>query len=753
MVTTSLLLGNERDNHHPVELQATHLLRHMVAVGSSGSGKTVLCKVVVEECVRQGIPVICVDPQGDLCSLALTADDPQPLIDKGVDPVLAQQFATAAEVVVFTPAARKGVALSADPIQGDVAALSQEEQIYAIGSMATVLAGLLDYKLDSSEGRGVVVLFESMLTDTLRADIFPEDLHDFTEYCRALDGAQEERYTLLVKASTLASVRRQLAQLDVGARRLLFHQGVGLDIDLLLGRGAASLPQAGKTRVAVIYLNTLNSQADKAFFVAVLADRLYRWMLKNPSQSPQALFYIDEVAPFIPPVREPASKQGLSLLFKQARKYGVCCLMATQNPGDVDYKALAQFGTWAIGRLTTLQDIKKIESALKSLDPDNADQIRESLPGLTAGQFFLFSPDAFKHAKALQARWLYSKHETLSETQIAALCDERWGHFSALERVAESDNAANSEITRVPQSVAAAPLLMDEPMTSSQNRLFASQLARSCSMSASEFSALTGMSEVKARTTLKTLMAAGLAASYKESRTLRYWAIESRLRPDLGLCRPVTVVTPLIARQQVEAIAHASKAQKRFGFIGNDETVADITLAYHVCLRLSFRETAAKGLLGRLLRDKATVNHQRRLNWREKIGRVVWQSMTSGLYEERADNLYLHPQTLHIVTFSADSGISLEERPQAQASDIEDFDSLVMEERLPADLQFDEHHWQGRRQDADIKKLFVTAYDVSPQTIEPCFFPIWRIHFNRDASHETRIVTIDALTGQALRWL
>ena len=73
-------------------------------------------------------------------------------------------------------------------------------------------------------------------------------------------------------------------------------------------------------------------------------------MLRNPSPELQALFYIDEVAPFIPPVEKPSCKEDLELLFKQARKFGIGCLIATQNPGDVDYKALSQFGTWVIGR-------------------------------------------------------------------------------------------------------------------------------------------------------------------------------------------------------------------------------------------------------------------------------------------------------------------------------------------------------------------------------------------------------------------
>src|SRR5262249_58457769 len=98
--------------------------------------------------------------------------------------------------------------------------------------------------------------------------------------------------------------------LDVVARSLLFHDGVPIDIDLLLGRGP-SAPPRGKTRISVIYLNTLESQEDKDFVVATLADRLVSWMLRNPSPELQALFYLDEIAPYMPPVRKPACKEDL----------------------------------------------------------------------------------------------------------------------------------------------------------------------------------------------------------------------------------------------------------------------------------------------------------------------------------------------------------------------------------------------------------------------------------------------------------
>lgn len=409
------------------------LLRHVMALGSSGSGKTVLCKVLVEEVVRQGLPAICIDPQGDLCSLALAGEDPEALAERGVDPEVAASFHARADVVVFTPASKAGVGLSADPVNLVTAGMSASEQTHAISRTAAILTALLGYDPDSDDGTGLTAVLDRSLDVLVREGRAEGGLAALGEYLHGLPDEVERELTRYLAPRKLETARRRLARLDVGARRLLFHQGAPIDIDMLLGRGAHAVP--GKTRVSVIYLNTLHSQEDKDFFVATLVDLLYAWMLRNPSPDPQAMFYIDEVAPFVPPVRKPAAKPGLQLLFKQARKYGVCCLMATQNPGDVDYKSMAQFGTWALGRLTTRQDIKKVEPTLRALAPGASDSIVGALPSLGPGQFMLVSPDHWAQPQDLAVRWLVTQHETLDEGRIAELADERWrARFASLLR-------------------------------------------------------------------------------------------------------------------------------------------------------------------------------------------------------------------------------------------------------------------------------------------------------------------------------
>ncbi|MEE9312504.1 MAG: helicase HerA-like domain-containing protein, partial [Planctomycetota bacterium] len=109
-------IGFNRDDNSPIKLDPKTLLRHMMALGSSGSGKTVLSKVLTEEFLLANIPTIAIDPQGDLCSLVLHADNPELLRSKGLDPALAQKLHDKLDPVIFTPGSRKGIGISSDPI-------------------------------------------------------------------------------------------------------------------------------------------------------------------------------------------------------------------------------------------------------------------------------------------------------------------------------------------------------------------------------------------------------------------------------------------------------------------------------------------------------------------------------------------------------------------------------------------------------------------------------------------------------------
>ena len=109
----------------------------------------------------------------------------------------------------------------------------------------------------------------------------------------------------------------------------------------------------GKPRAAILYLAHL-SDDERQFAVSLALSSLITWMRAQPGSSDlRALVYMDEVFGFVPPSAAPPAKKPILTLLKQARAFGVGMLLATQNPMDLDYKAMSNAGTWCIGLLQT----------------------------------------------------------------------------------------------------------------------------------------------------------------------------------------------------------------------------------------------------------------------------------------------------------------------------------------------------------------------------------------------------------------
>lgn len=745
-----LELGARRDAPDTaVGLPPEALLRHALALGSSGSGKTVFCKVLVEEAVRAGVPVIAVDPQGDLASLALAPEE-------AGHPIAAELMARI-DPVVFTPASRKGVPLCADPVDADLARLEPSERAHAVTRTAARITSLLGYDLDSDDGGGLVAVIDRAMSEMLEAGRAPGNLRDVVQ---AVESGPE-RFARYLDPRRIRVATQRAARLDVGARQLLFHDGVPIDIDLLLGRRREAAPPAGKTRVSIIFLNTLHNQEDKEFFVAALAARLYGWMLEHPSPSLQALFYIDEVAPFIPPVRKPACKEDLAILYKQARKFGIGCLAATQNPGDLDYKAMGQFGTWALGRLATRQDLKKVEPALRALVPDAA-AVLEDLPSLRPGELVLVSPDHFDAPCPLATRRLATPHRTLDEEAVSGLSAAARARFAPLELAPAAERtvfdaappAFEPEPDQVDWSQAGATrprdgtvveeaiptvayaistievtdgqIVGETPAEDPSVTRVARALASRATMTAGELAEKAGVSEKKARAALKSLVASGRAGRYKDGRRILFFATERGARPDLGMKAKVTSVVPHIDREGAEALARDQARTKLLGLIGENETFEDAHLVYRPVYRVAFEEKVKRSLLGRLV---------------------------GPAHDERAGSVYLHPRTLDVLLFSREGGIRFTSEPGEYASEVEDLDGAAeFHELAPGAIAFDEEDWKQRREPAEVKKTFRQVFGARPTAVTPIFVPLWKLILRREAGDSYRLVTLDALVGRPVTW-
>ena len=447
-ISDQTVLGNGPEG--PLGISVKTLQRHFACFGSSGSGKTVASKVMIEELAKAGIPIIAFDPQGDIASLALSASVDE-LKENGVDTNIQQMFQDNVEVVIWTPGSSKGIPICINPLQFDeVSDMDAEDKTRYFAATAKNIASLVGYDLDSDDGKSaeavMSVIFEY-------CNDHKKVLDDFGDLVDLVDELPDKVATIVSSVGTrsfLKKLSKKLSLLTLGSRKLIFQTGVPANIDALLGLDGST----DKTRISIIYLNTLHSSEEKEFFISGICQLLYRWMLKNPLKSGQegvqCAMFIDEIAPYIPPVKVPSCKESLELLFRQGRKYGVSSLIATQSPGDIDYKAIGQFSTFTLGTLNTKQDIEKVKKRLESIAPKEIDFIVNKLPALKPGHFLLISPDEYDRVQTLNVRWLVTQHVVISEHQISDLVPDELKNYY----LNEENSSVNNEpsVDNIPET-------------------------------------------------------------------------------------------------------------------------------------------------------------------------------------------------------------------------------------------------------------------------------------------------------------
>jgi hypothetical protein len=389
-------IGNQQSVERvPLLYDSSDLVTHGVIAGMTGSGKTGLGIDLIEEAAIDGIPVIAIDPKGDLGNLLLTfpklsADDFRPWVDQdearragqsteafaaaeaarwakglaewGQDGTRIEKLRDAAEFALYTPGSAAGRPLSImksfaapDPEIVNDAELLQDRVTTAATSVLT-LAGVDAEPVTSREH----VLIANLFTDSWRAG---RDL-DLATLITQIQTPPIARVGVLDLESFFPSKDRfalamQLNQLLAAPGFQAWLEGEALDIDTLL------YGLNGRPRVSVISIAHLDDQ-ERMFFVSLLLNEIVSWMRsQRGTSSLRALVYFDEIFGFLPPVANPPSKRPLLTLLKQARAFGVGIVVATQNPVDLDYKALANAGTWMLGRLQTERDKARVLDGLE----------------------------------------------------------------------------------------------------------------------------------------------------------------------------------------------------------------------------------------------------------------------------------------------------------------------------------------------------------------------------------------------------
>jgi len=435
------------------------LVTHVFICGITGTGKTVLGKALVEECVLKGIPCILVDLKGDITSLAfpaypLTEKHFEELVDvahedrrRGTAQAAVERYRQAyeefeipderlsslaekASVAVFTPRLGPAIPLAVTPfgISSSILELASLDRVEA-DKMVGALAGAFVKSLFPEKKMGRLspqkTLLETAVWYALENGESLDGLRGLQTLAELVsDPPFTHVGTMPVDSFLSANKRNELAARltiwSTGEQRL-WYTGVPLDVRLLLSR-----PEGSGTPVTIINVSHLSID-DQMYVIAALAYAIFNWArsLGDAAGEPRLVFFLDEVGggggklAFYPSrPQDPPSKSGIDLLLRQGRAFGICCILATQNPGQVDYMGLSNCRTWIIGQLQTERDRKKVREGFSTADLIFS-RIEDRLASLSDREFLIKRREG--EPVFLVERWLLSYHKTLTEQQLRGI--------------------------------------------------------------------------------------------------------------------------------------------------------------------------------------------------------------------------------------------------------------------------------------------------------------------------------------------
>ncbi|WP_201352854.1 helicase HerA domain-containing protein [Hydrogenimonas urashimensis] len=443
--------GTMQATDTPTLVKSKNFTTHAAIIGMTGSGKTGLGIDLLEEAAIDNIPVIAIDPKGDMGNLCLafenlTPEDFLPWVEeeahqKGENPeAYAKKIAEmwkngiesfdqtperirrfkAHDTTIYTPGSEAGIPVNVlgslnvpdRTILEDADALAS-----AIGSTVSSLLALIGIEADPLESREYILIAQilkkgwreeaSMDIGTLISQIINPPFSRIGVLPLESFYPPQERFKLASRFNNvLASPTFEN-----------WLKGDALDIDALM------YDEKGKSKIAIFSIAHLGD-AERMFFVTLLLNKILGWMRRQSGTNRlRALVYMDEIYGYFPPSKNPPSKTPMMLMLKQARAFGVGMVLSTQNPVDLDYKGLSNIGIWYIGKLQTRQDIAKVVDGLagqaeEEFDKKRISDIIRTLPKRT---FFLKSAH-MPGIRLFQTRWVLSYLKGPMKKQDIARC-------------------------------------------------------------------------------------------------------------------------------------------------------------------------------------------------------------------------------------------------------------------------------------------------------------------------------------------
>jgi len=467
-------LGKSVADQQPVFLDSGNLTTHGVIVGMTGSGKTGLGIVMLEEALQQGTPTLIIDPKGDMGNLLLSFPDLLPtdfmpwisdseagddkvqssidiatrwkegLQGSGIEPSRIRKLHDNTDFSIYTPGSNSGIPLNIigslkAPSEGTDSETLQDE----IEGLASSLLTLIGIQSDPLSGREHILLanlihwkwqkHEDLDLATLIGLIQQPPMRKLGVIDLDTFFPVADRVKLALKVNGLAASPSFSG----------WSAGRDLDIQELL------FSTSGKAQAAIVSLAHLNDD-ERQFVVTLLLSKMVTWMRAQPgTKDLRALIYIDEVFGYVPPVGMPPSKKPILTILKQARAFGVGLILSTQNPVDIDYKAISNAGTWMIGRLQTDRDKRRLLEGMSASDGSvDINLISDTISALGKREFVLHSTH-LSTPQHFATRWAMSYLTgPLTREQISSLTSDEQRKAPEGDKPSQANEKDDSEALR-----------------------------------------------------------------------------------------------------------------------------------------------------------------------------------------------------------------------------------------------------------------------------------------------------------------
>ena len=471
-------LGKSVTDEQPLFLDSSDLTTHGVIVGMTGSGKTGLGIVLLEEALRDGTPTLIIDPKGDMGNLLLGFPDLLPtdfmpwisdagdeaakvqaavdtasswksgLERSGISQETRRKLHETVDFSIYTPGSTAGIPLNIigslkAPAAGTDPEILQDE----IEGLASSLLTLVGIESDPLSGREHILL-SNLINHKWQKN---EDL-DLATLIGLIQQPPMRKLGVIdldtfFPIGDRVKLAMRLNGLAASPSFASWSEGRDLDIqDLLYGT-------SGKTQAAIVSLSHLSDE-ERQFVVTLLLSKMVTWMRTQQGTSElRALIYIDEVFGYVPPVGMPPSKKPILTILKQARAFGVGLVLSTQNPVDIDYKAISNAGTWMIGRLQTDRDKQRLLDGMGASDGSvDLKSISEKISALDKRQFVMHSTRA-SEPRHFATRWAMSYLAgPLTREQISSLTTDEQRAPRPTDSSSASQDSTEAMVLRADES-------------------------------------------------------------------------------------------------------------------------------------------------------------------------------------------------------------------------------------------------------------------------------------------------------------